>query len=226
MKVPPRHSQSRPAGSAANRTGGGRDSRSSPAADAANRGSALSASVRHPFAAADWVRHNGPATHRDRPVVVSLRSAHPCRSWLCSYCACACARSAACDWSRLFAPRADSSVVDDDRTAGSDTNRSRSSLPHVAHTGSLPLSTSGSSYLMWMDALPSSIEGSSVVVPFDSYTAYRRGLALEASGDRAGAARMFAFFIETVDRPPESVKPQLADARARLERLTGDSPRR
>ncbi|MEQ1693482.1 MAG: hypothetical protein ABMA00_19490, partial [Gemmatimonas sp.] len=81
-------------------------------------------------------------------------------------------------------------------------------------------------YLMWMDALISGIEGSSVIVPFGPYNAYQRGLALEASGDRAGAARMFAFFVETVDRPPESVKSQLADAKARLERLTGDSPRR
>lgn len=80
--------------------------------------------------------------------------------------------------------------------------------------------------LMWMDALIGNVEGSSVIVPFGPYNAYQRGLALEASGDRAGDARMFAFFVETVDRPPESVKSQLADAKARLERLTGDSRRR
>jgi TolB-like protein len=80
-------------------------------------------------------------------------------------------------------------------------------------------------YLQWTDAVSTIARPAAMAVAFGSYNAYQRGLALEAAGDRARAIAQFEQFIDTVDKPPPSIKPQLDDAKARVAKLGGDARR-
>jgi hypothetical protein len=77
-------------------------------------------------------------------------------------------------------------------------------------------------YLQWTDAWNADGRTASVQFMIGPYTSYQRGLAFEAAGNRERAKLHLERFIEMVDRPPPSIKPQLDDAKARLARLAGD----
>ena len=79
-------------------------------------------------------------------------------------------------------------------------------------------------YLQWTDARGSfgDQRTAQVTFAFGNYSGYQRALALEAAGDVARAKLRYERFVEMVDKPPPSIEPQIADAKARLARLTGD----
>jgi hypothetical protein len=80
-------------------------------------------------------------------------------------------------------------------------------------------------YLQWTDTRYIDARASSVLYTFGPYSSYQRALAFEAAGDKARAMLHFERFLDMVDRPPPSVKPQVNDAKARLARLAGDARR-
>ena len=78
-------------------------------------------------------------------------------------------------------------------------------------------------YLQWTDTRSfSDLRYVQVAFAFGNYSGYQRALALEAMGDLARAKLHYERFVDMVDKPPPSIKPQIADAKARLARLTGD----
>jgi hypothetical protein len=77
-------------------------------------------------------------------------------------------------------------------------------------------------YLQWTDAWNPDGRTASVQFMIGPYTSYQRGLAFDAAGNRERAKLHLERFIEMVDRPPPSIKPQLDDAKARLAQLAGD----
>jgi serine/threonine-protein kinase len=77
-------------------------------------------------------------------------------------------------------------------------------------------------YLQWTDAWYPLGHQASVQFMIGPYNSYQRALAFEAAGDRARAKLYFERFIEMVDLPPSSIRPQVDDAKARLARLTAD----
>jgi len=80
-------------------------------------------------------------------------------------------------------------------------------------------------YLQWTDSWYTEGRAATVKFIIGPYNSYQRGLAFEAAGDRARAKLHFERFVEMVDRPPPSIKPQVDDAKARLTRLTGGTRR-
>ena len=80
-------------------------------------------------------------------------------------------------------------------------------------------------YLQWTDAWFTDARSSALAFMMAPYTSYQRALAFEAAGDRARAKLHFERFIDMVDRPPPSIKPQVDDAKSRLARLSGDARR-
>ncbi|HEX5075302.1 MAG TPA: hypothetical protein VFW03_18980 [Gemmatimonadaceae bacterium] len=80
-------------------------------------------------------------------------------------------------------------------------------------------------YLQWTDAWFTDARSSALAFMMAPYTSYQRALAFEAAGDRARAKLHFERFIDRVDRPPPSIKPQVDDAKSRLARLSGDARR-
>jgi TolB-like protein len=81
-------------------------------------------------------------------------------------------------------------------------------------------------YLQWTDTRSfSDLRVAQVAFAFGNYSGYQRALALEAMGEFARAKLHYERFVDMVDKPPPSVKPHIADAKARLARLTGDGRR-
>ena len=77
-------------------------------------------------------------------------------------------------------------------------------------------------YLQWTDTRSfSDLRIAQMTFAFGKYSGYQRALALEAMGDISRAKLHYERFVDMVDKPPPSIKPQIADAKARLARLTG-----
>ena len=78
-------------------------------------------------------------------------------------------------------------------------------------------------YLQWTDTRSFSDQRiGQMAFAFGKYSGYQRALALEAAGELGRAKLHYERFVDMVDMPPPSIRPQVADARARLARLTGD----
>ncbi|HSA56503.1 MAG TPA: serine/threonine-protein kinase [Gemmatimonadaceae bacterium] len=75
-------------------------------------------------------------------------------------------------------------------------------------------------YLMWLDGITVARRATQVQRSAASYTAYERGIAAEAAGDRRAAILHLRRFVELVDKPPPGIIDQVNDAKARLARLT------
>jgi hypothetical protein len=74
-------------------------------------------------------------------------------------------------------------------------------------------------YLQWTDGRLASRRAAQILRTMTPYTAYQRGVAAEAAGDRRAAILHLRRFVELVDRPPAGIADQVADAKARLARL-------
>jgi hypothetical protein len=79
--------------------------------------------------------------------------------------------------------------------------------------------------LQWPDAAPNNVRLALIGFHFGHYTSYERGQAAEARGDRKSAIRHYNDFLTMIDRPPPAMAASIADAKARLARLTSDLPR-
>jgi len=78
-------------------------------------------------------------------------------------------------------------------------------------------------YLQWTDTRSfSDLRIAQMTFAVGNYSGYQRALALEAAGDVSRAKLHYERFVDMVDKPPPSIEPQIADAKARLARLTGD----
>jgi serine/threonine-protein kinase len=78
-------------------------------------------------------------------------------------------------------------------------------------------------YLQWTDSRIPSRRASQIQRTMTGYTAYQRGIAAEAAGDRRAAILHLRQFVELVDLPPPAIEDQIADAKARLARLVARS---
>ena len=74
-------------------------------------------------------------------------------------------------------------------------------------------------YLQWTDGTSPSRRQVQILRSVTSYTAYQRGIAAEAAGDRRAAILYLRRFVESVDQPPPALADQVRDAKARLEKL-------
>lgn len=75
-------------------------------------------------------------------------------------------------------------------------------------------------YLQWTDAAVNLPRSAHVVHTMSPYTNYERGLAQEALGDTARALLYLERFVDAVDMPPPAWRSRVADAKARLARLS------
>ena len=74
-------------------------------------------------------------------------------------------------------------------------------------------------YLQWTDGIQPPRRAVQIVRAMTAYTAYQRGIAAEAAGDRRAAILYLRRFVEFVDRPPPAIADQVKDAKSRLEKL-------